>query len=57
MVTHQMKKIEKEVNAQIMNSKNTSQLRSALSALHYKLNHKEMDRLHEQKNELDQRAD
>jgi aryl-alcohol dehydrogenase-like predicted oxidoreductase len=52
-----MKKIEKEVNAQIMNSKNTSQLRSALSALHYKLNHKEMDRLHEQKNELDQRAD
>jgi methyl-accepting chemotaxis protein len=40
-----------------MNSKNTSQLKSALSALHYKLNHKEMDRLHVQKGELDQRAD
>jgi hypothetical protein len=33
------------------------QMKTALSALHYKLNHKEMDRLHEEKSNLDARID
>ena len=45
----QMREVEREVIKQIRESTNLEQLRQALEALHQKLNHKEMDKLQEEK--------
>jgi hypothetical protein len=46
---------EKEVGLQIKNSKNQAGLKAALTALHFKLNTEEMDRLQEEKVTIDDR--
>ena len=56
MVQQQLKKLEKEVNAKIMSSQNTTQIKDALASLHQRLNNAEIARLQEEKNQLDQRT-
>ena len=52
-----MREVEREVIAEIKQSHNLAKLREALEALHGKLNHKEMDKLQEEKSKMDSRIE
>lgn len=52
-----MREVEREVIAQIRQSSNLDRLREALEALHQKLNHKEMDKLQDEKSKIDSRIE
>ena len=53
----QVREVEKEVIASIKSSTNLAALKEALDALHAKLNHKQMDRLEEEKKLIDVRVE